>query len=37
MCRICGQFQGTIDHIVVGCPDLAKTEYPHKHLQKAEY
>ena len=24
MCRICGQFQETIDHSVAGCPELAK-------------
>ena len=26
-CRICGQFQETVDHLVSGCPELAKTEY----------
>ena len=30
MCRICGQYQETIDHIVAGCPELAKTEYLHR-------
>ena len=33
MCRICGQFQETIDHIVAGCPGLAKTGY----LQRPTY
>ena len=35
MCRICGQFQETIDHIVAGCPQLAKTEYLHRHNKAA--
>ena len=36
-CRICGQFQETIDHIVVGCLELAKTEYLHRHNKAATY
>ena len=26
VCRICGHLQETIDHIVTGCPELARTE-----------
>ena len=26
-CRLCGKYEETIDHIVSGCPELAKTEY----------
>ena len=37
MCTICGQFQETIDHIVAGCPELAKTEYLHRHDKSASY
>ena len=37
MCRICGQYQETIDHIVAGCPELAKTEYLHRHDKPASY
>ncbi|XP_068753285.1 uncharacterized protein [Montipora capricornis] len=37
MCRICGQFQETLDHIVAGCPELAKTEYLHRHDKAAPY
>ena len=37
MCRICGQFQKTIDHIVAGCPELAKTEYLQRHDKAASY
>ena len=37
MCRICGQFQETIDHIVAGCPQLTKTEYLHRHNKAATY
>ena len=35
MSRICGQFHETIHHIVVGCPQLAKTEYLHRHNKAA--
>ena len=37
MCRICGQFQETINHIVAACPGLAKTEYLHRHNKEATY
>ena len=37
MCRICGQYQETIDNIVAGCPELAKTEYLHRHDKTASY
>ena len=37
MCRICGQYQDAIDHIVAGCPELAKTEYLHRHDKAASY
>ena len=37
MCRICGQFQETIDHIVAWCPELAKTEYLHRHNKAKTY
>lgn len=34
-CRACGQFDETIDHIVSGCPVLAKTEYINRHNKVA--
>ena len=37
MCRICGKFEETIDHIVSGCPELAKTEYIARHDKVAAY
>jgi len=37
MCRICGQFQETIDHIVAGCPELSKNEYLHRHNKAATH
>ena len=37
MCRICGQFQETADHLVSGCPELAKTEYIQRHNKAAAY
>ena len=36
-CRICGRFQETVDHIISGCPELAKTEYVHRHDKVAAY
>ena len=30
-CRLCGRFDETIDHLVSGCPELAKSEYIHRH------
>ena len=30
-CRLSGRFEDTIDHLVSGCPELAKTEYTHRH------
>ena len=30
-CRLCDKSQETIDHIISGCPELAKTEYIHRH------
>ena len=36
-CRICGRFDETINHIISGCPELAKTEYIHRHDRVATY
>lgn len=36
-CRICGRFQETVDHIISGCPELAKTEYLQRHNKVAAY
>ena len=37
MCRLCHQYQETIDHLTSGCPVLAKTEYLHRHNKVATY
>ena len=37
MCRICGKFDETINHIISGCPELAKTDYIHRHDRVATY
>ena len=37
MCRICWQFQERVDHLVSGCPELAKTEYIQRHSKAAAY
>jgi hypothetical protein len=30
-CRLCHQFDGTIDHIISACPVLAKEQYIKRH------
>jgi len=37
MCRIFQQFQETVDHVVSGCPELAKTEYIQRYNKAAAY
>ena len=37
LCRMCNKYDETIDHIVSGCPELAKTEYIHRHDKAASY
>ena len=37
MCRICSKQQETIDHIVYGCSELAKTEYTQRYNRIAAY
>ena len=37
MCRICSKQQQTIDHLVSGCSELAKTEYTQRHNRTAAY
>ena len=36
-CRICSQYEETVDHIVSGCEVLAKTEYISRHDKAAAY
>ena len=36
-CRLCGRFNEAIDHLVSGCPELAKTEYIHRHNKAAAH
>ena len=36
-CKLCGHFDKTIDHLVSGCPELAKTEYIHRHNKAAAH
>ena len=37
LCRLCNKFEESIDHILSGCPELAKTEYIHRHNNAAAY
>ena len=37
LCQICGKYEETIDHIVAGCPELAKTDYIERHNRVAKY
>ena len=27
LCRMCGKLDESVDHVIAGCPELAKTEY----------
>ena len=36
-CRLWGRFDETIDYLVSGCPELAKTEYIHCHYKAAPH
>jgi hypothetical protein len=31
LCRVCNRYSETIEHITTGCPNLANTEYLHRH------
>lgn len=35
--RMCGKFDESVDHIISGCPELAKTEYIQRHDNAADY
>ena len=36
-CRLCDKFNKTIDHLISGCPTLAKTEYVNRHNRVGTY
>ena len=36
-CRLCSRFDETIDHLVSGYPELAKTDYIHRHNKAAAH
>ena len=36
-CRICTQYDETIDHLILGCPTLAPNEYLNRHNRVAQY
>ena len=37
LCRICHNHEETVDHIISGCPVLAKTNYLERHNKAAAY
>ena len=37
LCRICHKYEETVDHIISGCPELAKTDYLERHNKAAAY
>ena len=37
LCRMCGTFDESVDHIICGCPELAKNEYIQRHDSTASY
>ena len=36
-CRLCNEYNETIDHTVSGCPVLVKSEFMQRHDQAASY
>ena len=36
-CRICTQYEETIDHLISGCPTLAPHEYLNRHNRVVHY
>lgn len=36
-CRMCNQYNETVDHIISGCPVLAKSEYIYRHDRIGSY
>ena len=37
LCRICSKYNETTEHLVSGCPELAKSEYITRHNRAAKY
>ena len=37
LCRMCGKFDESADHVISGCPALAKTEYIQRQDNAASY
>ena len=37
LCRICHNHKETVDHIISGCPELAKTDYLERHNKADAY
>ena len=34
---MCGKFDESVDHVIAGCPELAKTEFIQRHDNAASY
>ena len=37
LCGICHKHEETVDHIISGCPELAKADYLERHNEAAAY
>ena len=37
LCRMCGKFDESVDHVISGCPELAKTKYIQRHDKAASH